>query len=621
MAIEQESGRLHNSLSEFSLPTPTAVSPPPPSPRSSSLQYSTHPPLRRSPFHSLASRNSSMATQRYNVRPESYFQTNPAFVRSSDYEISNDRELASSQPVSLIQLYTKTSSSRNRPRRVRASQSDTASEIAVFRGVDDSRPGLSTYSTSAEYGLRDEPRRASPPTRLVSQEYNWQRETHIENLQGQSRQPSQEDSYTQKNPLNYASNYKPSQSRGSSYISESPFLKRANSWDLPEFGAGPAGITLIPQLAMETPQSKPYSQQSHQKEYVPSSSLQLYRESFDRPHDKSPYESVRLKHRTNRTDLPEITSGLVYGNPANQDYEKPAVNTTIRSEPTFTTHPRERPPNTEVVTYSRGARETHKSQDSSSLSSRLSSSANSTQRTLKDEIYAILDNMNVESNTTSRPTTIHSSRDLQPTPASTHAEDQARRSLQQLSINVDSASEQRQSETLVRALQTVSARYEQQEKTRKTSDMALGQCDSVPNIAHFQASETPPKKEIRPPPGFTEFREPFLTKTLDARNERFREADAWFHQDSRGEEPLRRQIAEAAENLVSRSERLRGQPFSYHDRNVTKQTIGLLGGAITNLHAYRSCDQRDYFTSFRPVDSRYCAATWGGSHSYFEGVW
>ncbi|KAL4799735.1 hypothetical protein BDV19DRAFT_385025 [Aspergillus venezuelensis] len=621
MAIEHGSGRQHNSLSEFSLPTPTAVSPPPSSPRSSSFQYPSQPPLRRSPFRSLASQNSSMTTQKYDLRPENYVPTNPAFLRSSEYEISNDRDLASSQPVSLIQLYTKTNSSRNRPRRARASQSDTTSEVAAFYETEESQSGLPAYSTSAEYGLSEDPGQKSSPSRFASQDYSWQREPHVENLQDRSWNPSQDGTYTQKNPLSYAGDYNPPQSRESSYISESPFLKRANSWNLPDGGAGPSGMTPMAQMARDTPHSKPYSQHSHRTEYMQSSSLQLYRENFDRPHDKSPYESVRLKHRNNRTDLPEITSGLMYGGSADQDYEKPMASTAIRSEPSFTTHSRERLLNTELPTYSRMTREAHKSQDSSSLSSRLSSGGNSTQRTLKDEIYAILDTMNLDSKSYPKTTTTQTSKDRQFTYSRDYADDEARPSLQQLEVKIGGISNPRQPVFLVQDSQGVSPRCEPEANIKKSPDMKLGQANSVTAGACLLKSATPPKKTIKPPPGFTEFKETIMSKALDARNNRFRDADNWFHQDPRGEEQLRGQIAEASESLVRRSEQARGQAFPEKDRTAIKQIVGLIGGVITNLNAYRSSEPDDYFTRFRPVESRYCAASWGGYKSYFEGIW
>ncbi|KAL4926801.1 uncharacterized protein BDV17DRAFT_141403 [Aspergillus undulatus] len=622
MAIEHESGRLQvNSISEFNRPAPTAISPPPPppSPRNSTpLQPSAQLPLRRSPLHPNSSRISSMATQRYTVRPESYIQTHPAFARvTSDYEISNDRDLASSQPVSLIQLYTKTNPSRNKPKRTRASNSDIPDEVAGFREADESRSALPSYSTSAEYGLTDESGRLSPQSRLVSQEYTWARESAAGNIQSQTWQPSQDDYHTQKNPLNYASHYNAPPARESSYISESPFLRRADCWDLPGNEAGSVGMTPTPQIALDTPQSKSYSQ-PRRKDHMSASSLQLYRESFDRPHDKSPYESIRLKHRHNRTDLPEITSGLMYGGSADQDYENNKLNTTIRSEPNYTTHVRERISNAALAMHSREIRETHRLQDASASDSRLSSGGSATQRTLKEEIYAILDNMNSESRAHTETFAAPSSKTGQPIFASGYGEEQTRLPLRQFDdLTVDNTTELRRQESRVHDSDG-RARY-QQANTEEV-DLELDQCDVLPDIAALTRSATPPKRTIKPPPGLGEVKETMFTKAAKAREERLREANAWFHHDSRGEKHIRQHIATVAEQFIDRTERCEGRTFSEQERTASKQAAGLLGDAIANLQAYRG-RPRDYFSNFGPVESRYCDSAFGGRRSYFDVLW
>ncbi|KAL4785890.1 hypothetical protein BJX76DRAFT_150158 [Aspergillus varians] len=580
-----------------------------------------------------------MATQRFTFRPESYPQTATALAHTaSDYELASVRELASSQPVSLIQLCTKAGHSRNRAaRRARVSHSDSADGMTETLGVSSlhgvekegtfSRPPLPNYANTAEYGLSDEPRHPNPPSRIVSQEY-------AENAQEQTWHPSLNDYHTQKNPLNYASHCNDSQSRESSYMSESPFLRKSDLWNLSrsERATEPADMTPVTnQSPMDMPQSNLYTQKAHQKEYMSASSLQLYRDSFDRPHDKSPYESFRLKHRNNRTDLPEITSGLQYGFPSNLDHGNSIGNTNIQSEPSLATHICERLSNSEAVAHSRGAQKSHLSQDASTLGSSLSNGTNISQRTLKEEIYAILDNMNIGSKTDPKSTRNSKAMEY----GSTGVQDEAqpaqplRAGTSPLYGEISGNAEIVRGGSKSHGLDSGERPARRQQEVNATDNLYMVETGQSNIELSMQAerglrrtsgtSDMPPARIIRPPPGLSEPDIPSRFKKAEAR---LRDADNWFHQDARGEGQLRRYIASVAENFVDRSERLGGQAFSGKDRVFAKQTISVLGDAIANIHSYGPSSRKEqgqYFADFKPVASRYCESR--EQRSYFDNTW
>ncbi|KAL5043500.1 hypothetical protein BDW71DRAFT_210172 [Aspergillus fruticulosus] len=579
-----------------------------------------------------------MAAQPYIIRSESYSQAVPAFARGTrDYELADDQELASSQPVSLIQLCRKSSSRNRATKKTKVFHSASADDLAeVSRGVpahDDAdkrehfpRISLLSYSIPPDHASGDESEKSMvPSSRFVLQEYPWQRdESHSEATQEPTMHPSPGDYHAQRNPLSYATYNNRSHLAETSYVSESPFLRKSE-WDSSERGTGPVDSTPVTRRSpLDTPQSYLYSQKI-QQEYLPAS-LQIYRESFDRPHDRSPYESYRLNYRNNRTDLHEITSRLQYGDPQDLAHGKTMGNITIRSAPSFATHGRSRLTNSEAATHSIAMRKVPKSQEALVLGSRLSSGISTSQRTLKEEIYAILDNMHVNSQTDPDPASTQTRESTQSPPTRSHEVAQVLKAespgLRSYLTSGDTKDEQR--ETIIRALDFRKEPHRCQKAN--TVDILPSESDRSNIVSTLESPNTSDasSKIIKPPPGLIKQETSALENMPESTAARLRDAGHWFHQDVRGEEQLRRHIANIAENFVDRSERLGGQAFSTQDRIITKQTISALGDVIANLHAYDSGareDKESYFANFAPVASRYSDLPVSGQRSYFEDPW
>ncbi|KAI9373253.1 hypothetical protein BJX61DRAFT_389570 [Aspergillus egyptiacus] len=578
----------------------------------------------RAPFSLVGpGRSVSMATQRFGLCREGQ-RLQPVYMDSVlDYELASDQQLASSQPVSLIEL-CRTNIPRNRTARNSKlllldrvdNMIDIGRDANLLEANTDERssraPFLQHLSTG-EYGSSHGTGHLTPPPRTITREYPWQSyDVNGEAVQEQAM-PAGLGDHTQKNPLNYTACYNLSQQRESSSFSESPFLRNAESkfpvreaWFKEQ---NPASRRAL----LDTPRTSVYAQKAHsQREYIPVPSLQLYRASFDRPHDKSPYETFRVKHRHHRTDLPEITSGLQYGYDPESDYAQYAGNTTVRSEPTFSAHYRERLPNFETITQLRGPAQ--KLPDLPTLESRISSGTSIAQQNLKEQIYAMLDNMTTGTNADSEQVSkSHDSEMIKKEPAP--AEDQ-------LPTSNTAATEPLMTEL--------------QDRTRKDSAspkiVSRGEASENPDeIAAIEQAEArttdiAEDKEIRPPPGLFDTNEmrkakSTLPQSQNVAKSRLEEANAWFHTDNRGEGQLRQHISTIADNFVERNERVTGQTFSAEDRTTTKQTITLLGDALANLHAYGARDHRDhdrYFADFKPVRPHHCKSSHGPCRSYWE---
>ncbi|KAL4872411.1 hypothetical protein BDV12DRAFT_143084 [Aspergillus spectabilis] len=624
-------------------------------------QLSLHPKLTStvtfSPRLLAESRRSlSMASQRYTFRPETHVQTAPTLSRRVlDYELASEQDLASSQPVSLIQLCTKANYSRNNrarnPRVLHQNVADDMTDIAVTVHSVDNQPQFSrrpvpSYSVTEGYGMTDDNGHLTSPPRFISRDYSWPREeSRTQSAQEQTCQPALSDYHTQTNPLNYANHY-PSQSRESSYISESPFLRKSDPSG-PDRGTWPGDMTPVIQRApVDATQSTAYAQKAHQKEYMSAAPLQLYRDSFDRPHDRSPYESYRLKHRNNRTDLPEITSGLQYGVPSIMDYGHSGGYTTIRSEPTFTSTYREPP---------RGENQTsHGSQEASTRTSTLISGTDLTQRVLKEEIYAILDNMHLNPVAESKTTSIPHGSDT--TESESNASDveellefrlNAAPLLSNKAIRDEIDAERRepasQCSDLGKELPEAQLPKAQPEAKGMFSEPSRSYFEGERHSEHDNGrcladAETLAAKIIKPPPGLggpdfkpppglsgpdfhgapKTFASPANASSIQAR---LMNTDAWFHTDGRGEEALRRLIANIADNHVESNERLGRQLYSERDRTTVKQTILVIGAALANLHSYNPKERqghKNYFADFKDVASHCYASPHGGQRSYFE---
>lgn len=572
-----------------------------------------------------------MNIERSSLRHESDPRTNPAFVSiSSEYELASDHELASSQPVSLIQLCTKTGHSRNRAsRRARTLNLGSAEHmigshgILTHDGVD--RHGrlpltpLPDSSNPANYGLSDEARNLITHPRMISEEDRWLPDGSCTIIaREQPRHSSLSDHHTQPNPLNYSSHYSKSQARESDCTSVSPFLRNTGSWD-PTCLDGTTGIAyIVPGRQNPGPQ---------RREYMPAS-LQIYKDNYDHPHDMSPYESFRLKHRNNRTDLPEINSGLQYGFPADAEHGRLTGNTTIRSEPPLGKHYRERLSNSELGTAAVEVQDSHNSEGSSSsaFGARLLSGTGLSQRTLKEKIYEILENINTEPKTDSKSLSTKDNAGTEREPPRVHGEERLAPCLQATSLPSYGPSD---NDTETRQMPTDSlgfgsgkglVAYQDAFDATKISHMGLAPANIELGMQAASEVERPLKsspKMIKPPPGFHDAGVPTFFKKGA---ERLREADRWFHQDTRGEPQLRQFISNVGENYVDKAERFGGQVSSEEERVFAKRTISIMGDLIASLETYKANDRKNagqYFADFGPVESHYCEPS-SKQRSYFE---
>ncbi|KAL2829386.1 hypothetical protein BJY01DRAFT_124663 [Aspergillus pseudoustus] len=613
-----------------------------------------------------------MATQRVNYYHDGQPQFAPTYARQTlDYELASDQDLASSRPISLADLYTITNSSRNKAsKKLRGLFTAKAGYMEYDAGdiLDrfDPREPYSRHPSTQQYKLSNETGHLTPPPRFVSQEYPWQRHgTRTEVGQEQSWHPQLNDYQAQRNPLSLASYGNPSQSRNHSGMSESPFLRRTDQTLLDNEDWS---VEAAPQT---TQFDTTYSQKTQQfKGYIPTSSLQLYRDSFDRRQDKPPYEPLRLKHRNNRTDLPSITSGLQYGHHPESGFEQYTGNTTIRSEPTTVSACRSRFPNIfeslesmkETLSAAKPL-EDFEPPKVPATHSRLSSETGISQRTIKEEIYAILGNLSIGPNTGSQLTS--SPQDSASTEMASVSSDELqgpddRQSPIPSEVKENSSLESGPvGDDVIVPKEEVSAA----EATEEDEELPipLSEADQQRLIEYYEndfprmAKQLPVSScahesshgTIKPPPGLSRRLSagrtvPFETSSWlpeinkqthadDNREEkcliplaaqaRLLEVDEWFSTDNRGEGALRRHIANIADNYVESRERLNKQVFSERDNTTTKQLITTFGGVLANLLTYDPQEPKDpgrYFAKFSPVESRYYEPPMGGQRSYFD---
>ncbi|PTU25147.1 hypothetical protein P175DRAFT_0520955 [Aspergillus ochraceoroseus IBT 24754] len=595
-----------------------------------------------------AFRSASMASQRLSSRPQGHSVAGRNLGSPfCSQELHDNQDLASSQPVSLIQLYNKTHSSRNKtgkslkPPRL-GCPAEMVAGSTTFPEIEQNKP-------SEDFTLGGNTEYSTPISRTHSLGHPWDYATgDRDNNQGQACYRSPDGSHLQKNPLIYANFHTSPFTREAGCISESPFLKRTDE-PYPDHSSWPADITSASNnLPINAPQSRSYTQSHHlRKEYMPASSLHLYTASFDRPYDKSPYEAFCLRYRNNRTDIPEINSGLrPYSELHNEQY---AGNTTIRSEPTLPTLVRERLPNFETNVCPTVPRTTHTS--APSLSQAFSSPQNVRasgrdlksdlrNRTLKEEICAILDNMNAASQSNPKHTLASQKR------VSIGSKSSIGHDNQQSSISLGRAS-WAPGNPETRRIKTKrgggSSHWIHSEKGsfELPGPPSLERPDPGTKISEDRThmsphcnlgdlperSATPASRIIKPPPGLPGQPRKITSGTglcdqsAVIKETRIDDTNVWFHRDGRGEDLLRHHIADIAENYVDKGERIGGETLSTQNNTTTKRTILLLGNVIANLHSYVSGDRQNQaanFANFGLVGPRYCERSLAGQRSYFD---
>ncbi|GLB05398.1 hypothetical protein AtubIFM57258_000679 [Aspergillus tubingensis] len=184
--------------------------------------------------------------------------TRPSTVyRDEDHEFDNYQDLASSQPVPLFQLCSKTGSKRGAKTRKLLSEMSSSSEPKEPRPMSQQK-ALSHLSAMHRANQADRhlsmPAESFTPSLLES--HGWE---------------SSDDGHFQRNPLSYTRSYESSYSLG-------------------------------------TPLRESVSEHT---------SLDLYGANFDRTYSQSPYESLRVQTRLKRPET-RITSGLEISGPGAQ---------------------------------------------------------------------------------------------------------------------------------------------------------------------------------------------------------------------------------------------------------------------------------------------------------------
>ncbi|KAL5366040.1 hypothetical protein BJX96DRAFT_182224 [Aspergillus floccosus] len=259
-----------------------------------------------------------MTTQRLSlVSPSTPTRTSRFAVQDEYHELDSFEHLASSQPISLGQLCARASS------RLRTGKSSKRSHI---ENLDDG----DTKDTSSIADLRDtgETKRISRLSmihRANSKECRLNRykedvlmpSRFYSEMQSEAFEPSNEqdsdtwynhgDIHPHRNPLSYSCGYDSpfaySASGPYDAISGSPFTKNANSRN--EYGTWPAARSYQKLLSDASPAN------SRLNNILAESSLSIYRESFDRPENQSPYESLHIQRSSHKhLDIRDVTANM-----------------------------------------------------------------------------------------------------------------------------------------------------------------------------------------------------------------------------------------------------------------------------------------------------------------------
>ncbi|GAD92117.1 hypothetical protein NFIA_034840 [Paecilomyces variotii No. 5] len=148
-----------------------------------------------------------------------------------------------------------------------------------------------------------------------------------------------------------------------------------------------------------------------------------------------------------------------------------------------------------------------------------------------------------------------------------------------------------------------------QYKTISTGSDDLGNCGTNSNAVKF------------PPPGL-----PTPAKFMDLAasvecfphaNSRLVESNAWFHTDNRGEKQFRQRVRQIAREDAQRRMRIRGDAYPNREDVTAVQITVLLGDVLANIQSYigRPCGE---FANFGNVPPHCCEPSHGGRRSYFD---
>ncbi|KAF9886090.1 hypothetical protein FE257_012025 [Aspergillus nanangensis] len=575
------------------------------------------------------------------------------------HELESFDDLASSQPISLSQLCTK--------RPVKISKRARAENP----GYGDIRDG---FSPASFY----EPGHNKPRSRMSMIHHANSREcgldirkegglrtsgfNSLEDCGKHGEEAPEQAWYSDKirclqNPLSRSTDFDVSHAYPDSgfhgSISDSPFV-RNNAYHS-EYGLLPTDMYSLSNRAssVDVPPDNPYSYVSSDRDIQPDSSFSIYRASFDRPENQSPYESLHSRRsHYNPPDIRDLSATMQAASvdPHQEQFishaspEHEPISRTVACQwgsnmgyyaggaewqaPHFDASPVQPP---------HSIRAPHPSFTTRSNSDGSWATKGSEGNVPKEEAAAFLKNMVEFSKSVDAETTVRHSRATDPSQSSCWDDevymeppltDTYRAMGQNFLVTAQKGPETRVPWGCPVTIQEDSpldqssfgGGYLYEDIMQKTMERALKNQDKDLNGERC--------KVVQPPPGIpgpvvrrTPVGLSFLAKTPATEQARIDEANTWFSTDGRwGRQlrQLRQQVADIGETHAGRIERLQG---GGSDGETAKHMTQLLGDVIINLHSYASPDspsQASSFANFGLVRSRYCEPSLGGRRSYYD---
>lgn len=568
-------------------------------------------------------------------------------------EMEDIGELVSSRPVALSQLYTKANSRTKSGRATKAFIAQMASESKPdalplaqdFRETGQGRYGIQfppMHPVSAEEYALDPYRNDAKSSRITSQE---RVRDPAEIISEQVWQRMRE-GHQQQNPLSYSDDvgaYCLSRPQERSCVSESPFLKN-NGYRKTEQDAWATEANPIPgRSSLDAGPPKSISRNLlSQSENIPQSSLHLYRASFDRPEDQSPYGSLRLHH-----SLYESSGAYEAPSVEKPPQERYKDYTTIRSGTMLTGVPAGEPvsrtydysPELQSQMSSARAQPSTRALASIASGTGLSESSalkSSMKRQTNEEVTRLLDKI-AQDRTSHIKQTALPDPFVEPKASSGHRASGSQYRSEELALlaaklgeyaslsHGRSSTDHRTHSEPTELRSLCESTITEVPSLKKNS--ALGYSNAGLNENYGQVHAGPQAKAtvkiLRPPPGLPipavnrmMAEELFGMANYDLVKARFEEANAWFHKDPRGEEPLRQYVAAIAQSHAEKFERLTG-----NDGTNAKQMNLLLGNVIVNLYTHFSESNQSQATNLEALeggDTSESAPSFARRRSYFD---
>ncbi|OGM43193.1 hypothetical protein ABOM_008874 [Aspergillus bombycis] len=523
-------------------------------------------------------------------------------------------------------------------------RTDSQSPMALFEtGRSEPRSRLSALhrAYSGDCHLNKHSERVLAPTRFHSQSYDYSPEVQP----GEAAWLTNANAiHYQENPLNYSHNYgfpySYPHSQQHSCVSESPFLRNDDyhsSEHLPwstDLHSISNGLSL-----MGVSQPNVYNQNYiADGSIMTDSSLNIYSASFDQPDSRSPYESVpvhydALAHESLLTRHPSLSASY---EDRSRDFSSiswdPSLNAAYEhvSSPKPSTPAMECQSQTPALSYFQTLNDVDAPQmpRAEAPGPDHESFDKDDKGYTQEEKLALLTGAEYERITADQDKFSVTQMEA----CDAHA--QGTTTMDSSSDRVsDLSGEPTTTDSINSGNVDIRATYPL-EMTEKSSRLGPVWYDFTERWKGIPAAGVPgylnlmTSKRIRPPPGLSE---PVVhnptTWPLACRNDplvtqrRLDEANEWFRKDARGQEQLRGQVTDIAQNYAERIEGRSGTTRALQESTTAKQISSLIGNVIINLHFYVSeSSSRDSagFADFEDVESCYCEPSLGGRRSYFD---